>query len=152
MRILALDLSTRNVGWCMAYRANYVGSGRIVLSGADALQRIAAARYGILALLAQWHPGLMAVEEPISSRSGQRRNYQTDRLLSMLTGVAYGLALADRDCHEFLLVNPRSVIASKCHKRALKHTAVVVGKEHVSGDEADAIGVWLAAWEKAGAR
>ncbi len=139
IKILALDPSSTNVGWCMAEGAGYVSSGVFSPRG-DADARIRQIATWAAEMLAEHLPDLVVLEEP----AGDHGNRKTDRLLARVGGVIEGLAVTLVTA-DILRVWPSQVKASGCHKHALRVAAHVAGKLVVGPDEADAIGVWGAA-------
>jgi len=145
-RILALDLSTggghgKNAsrpGWCLATGHEYQGSGIFEPAGERAPDRIAAIGAWLEGMMNAHRPDWVAVEEP----KGDHGNRYTDRWLGIVVGVA--LEAARRAGASFFLVEPSRVKATGCHKGALVEAAAYVGEDEVTGDQADAIGVWLA--------
>ena len=142
-KILALDISTRNVGWCLAEDGKYWCSGCLSLEG-DVWERLqeSARVWSQLTLSWQWKVDIVAFEEP----RGQHHNMDTNIKL----GYANGIVLAP-----FLARGARPM---PIHLQKIKNTGVckgeagqriaadLVGKESVGPDEADAIGCWLVAW------
>jgi len=141
--ILALDISTTNIGWCIAEDGEYVNSGCFSPSG-DLWERLVESAWvwHQRTLSWQWLVDVVAFEEP----RGQHHNMDTNIKL----GYANGIVLAP-----FLARGARPM---PVHLQKIKNTgackgdvgqriaADLVGKESVGPDEADAIGCWLVAW------
>jgi Holliday junction resolvasome RuvABC endonuclease subunit len=136
--ILALDASTKKVGWCFARNNKYVGSGTFKPEGKDAWGRIAQIGMWVYAHCESLEPGVVAVEEP----TGGHGNARTDRLLGGVVG-AIRLACKLRAV-PFVLINAMKVKATEFDKNHRREAALLAGKDEVGGDEADAIGVWQA--------
>lgn len=87
----------------------------------------------------------VAVEEPAVSKG----NLDTDRKMGAAMGIIYAAAA----CHGIgvVRINPSQVKAtgySKKNTRSMRDAALFAGKDKVSKDEADAIGVAMAAVKK----
>jgi Holliday junction resolvasome RuvABC endonuclease subunit len=140
VKILALDVSTQNVGWCAGVDDEYVVSGCLSPSG-DVWERLRqiAVDWEERALSWQWQFDVVAFEEP----RGQHHNMDTNIKL----GYANGLVLAPFLARgaEPLPVHIRQIKATGVHKHTTRVAAGLVGKDTVGPDEADAIGCWLAA-------
>jgi len=141
MRILALDPSTTNVGWCFGFddHDTPVRSGVYTPKGKvdERLIRIHSWAHDLMLDLG---PDLVAVEEP----AGDHRNRKTDRLLANVTGILLSVSL-ETEVWDFIRVYPSQVKATKCSKDNPVYAAATAGKPEVGPDEADAIGVWLVA-------
>lgn len=138
-RILALDASTTAVGWCAADGDQYVASGVYKPDGGKAWERID--DFGMwLCLMLQLPDGpqLVAYEEP----HGNHGNRRTDRLLGAVMGTAARVCSENRV--QFVRVHNAKVRATGYHKRAIGEAQLLVGRRGMTGDEADAIGVWQA--------
>jgi len=136
MKILALDPSSTNVGYCIAQGRDYAASGCFAPRGkADVrVRRIVLWADG---MLQTYEPNIVALEEP----AGDHGNRKTDRLLARVGGAIEALAVLRG--LPVVRVWPSQVKATKCCKDNLRYAAAVAGKA-VGKDEADAIGVWLA--------
>ena len=143
-RILALDVSTTAAGWCLADDDVYVASGVFKPHGGiwQRLHELAG-----LAHTSFYEPDspqieIVAFEEP----RGNHGNMDTNIKL----GYANGVMLAPWLAHglEVLPVQIATIKATGCNKtrQGRMVAASIAGKAEVSGDEADAIGCWLAAW------
>ena len=153
---LALDISTTAVGWCWATGSEYLTSGRyrpkagnVNLEidhvphregGTDAWLRILDIyrwlEHQLDEIVAL--PDVILVEEP----TGKRGNPRTDRLLGAVIGMVAVIAL--HKGAELRLVHPKTAKATGIHKDALDEAMALTGKDEMTGDEADAIGIWLA--------
>lgn len=147
-RTLALDVSTRAVGWVVADDRDYLASGCFRPRSPDAYTRIEQIGAWLEQMIADWKPAQIAVEEPC----GDHNNQRSDRLL----GCALGVVLERARCAgaRLLLVHPMRVKATGLHKKAVRMAAAYVGKARMGADEADAVGVWQAslvpAWGRRG--
>jgi hypothetical protein len=139
MKILALDASSTNVGYCIAVADAYTLSGVFTPRG-DADARVQAISRWARDKIQRYEIEVVVYEEPAASRG----NARTDRLLSRVCGVIEGHALAYGA--RVASVHPMRVKATGCHKHALLVASALAGKAVTSPDEADAIGVWLAGW------
>lgn len=138
-RILALDQSTTAVGWLVAIDDQYLASGTFRPHSRDAWERLRQAGAWLEQMVADWQPEAIVAEEP----AGDHGNRRSDRLLGAALGIVLERArIAGVPCR---LVHPRHVRDTGLHKKAKKLAAAWIGKERVSGDEADAVGVWQAA-------
>lgn len=153
MRILALDISTTHIGWCIGDGADYVRSGVLAPSG-DLWQRLTR----IADMTHNWfydgdtaddeRPTVVAFEEP----RGNHANMHTNIVL----GYAVGLWLSPWLAHgwEIVPVHVQQIKATGCHKGTRRNpgprrvAASIAGKDEIGPDEADAIGCWLAALSK----
>jgi Holliday junction resolvasome RuvABC endonuclease subunit len=142
--ILALDPSTTAVGWCYANGNDYVASGVYKPHGRGALGRIRQIRRWLEKHIDSLEPAIVGTEEP----TGSHRNARTDRLLGMVAGAV--LAECDRAGVEFAFVNAMKVKATGLCKDTAGDVALLIGKKEVSGDEADAVGVWRALIDERG--
>jgi len=139
MKILALDPSSTNVGYCIADGGDFILSGVFSPPGsADA--RVKAISAWARDKITRYEVTHVILEEP----SGDHGNKKTDRLLARVGGVIEAHALANGA--QVARVFPMQVKATGCHKHALPVAATIAGKPYVGEDEADAIGVWLAGW------
>ena len=140
--ILALDASTTAVGWCLADGAEYVDGGVYKPKRrADIWERMQQIKEWLCLMLGQGHVKLVAYEEPVPNRG----NMKTNRNLGALMGIAF--TVAGDNGAQFLRVHPMKVKATGLCKDSRRIVAAYVGKEEVGGDEADAVGVWMAALE-----
>lgn len=137
--ILALDASTTAVGYCYARGDSYINSGVYKPHGSDAWSRIVDIGMWLSNALYHFAPQVVIAEESC----GDRGNRRTDRLLGAVLGVIFYCVRIHTDAR-FVFVNPQSVKATGFHKGTLWETALLVSKEKLSEDEADAIGVWQA--------
>ena len=142
--ILALDPSTTAVGWCYALAGNYIASGVYKPKSNDLLGRMCMIRGWLETLLDSLEPVIVATEEP----TGSHRNARTDRLLGMVAGIV--LAECGRAGIEFAFVHAMKVKATGYCKDTAGDVALLIGKETVGGDEADAVGVWRALVDERG--
>ena len=137
-RILALDLATKQPGWCAAEGHDYLASGDKQFAGKRAKDRMTAISLWLRALMDEWCPDWVAIEEPM----GDHGNRHTDRWLGIVVGVA--MECAWRAGAEVYLIQPRFVKQTGISKGNTRIAAAWLGKEKVSGDEADAAGLWQA--------
>lgn len=139
MKILALDPSSTNVGYCIADGDDYILSGTFS-PPSDADARVQAISRWARDKIARYEIVYLILEEP----TGDHGNKKVDRLLARVGGVieAHALAYGAQVARVF----PMQVRATGCHKHALAVAASVAGKRSVGPDEADAIGVWIAGW------
>ena len=141
MKILALDASSTNVGYCVAVGSDFVISGVFSPKG-DADARVRAISAWARTKIWRYEIEVVVIEEP----TGDHGNRRTDRLLARVCGVIEGHAYAYGA--RVAWVHPQQVKATGCHKDALLVAATISGKPRVGADEADAIGVWLAGWAR----
>jgi len=137
-RTLALDASTRAVGWVVADDQTYLASGCFRPRSGDAYVRIEQIGAWLEQMIADWQPAQIAIEEPC----GDHGNRRSDRLLGCALGVV--LERARSGGLRLHLVHPMRVKATGLHKKAVRMAAAYIGKTRVGGDEADAVGVWQA--------
>lgn len=137
--ILALDASTTTIGWCYARGDSYINSGVYKPRGMSAWDRIVNIGMWLSNTLYRFTPQVVVAEESC----GDRGNRRTDRLLGAVLGVIFYCVRIHTDAH-FVFVNPSSVKATGFCKDTLFETALLVSKEKLNADEADAIGVWQA--------
>lgn len=137
--ILALDASSTNIGWCLAQGDRYINSGVYKPRGANADERIANIVGWVAGMLCTHDPDLVALEEP----TGDHRNRRTDRILARVFGNVEGLCTAAGVAVQ--PIHAMKVKATGYSKDTAQHAAWLVGKQNVGPDEADAIGVWMAA-------
>lgn len=137
-RILSLDQSTTAVGWCIADGQVYVASGVFRPRSADVYERMSQIGVWLEQMIADWHPDRLACEEP----AGDHGNRLGDRRLGMVLGIIFerariaGLSLS--------IIHPSRVKATGFCKERTNLVARSIGKSRMSGDEADALGVWQA--------
>ncbi len=145
MIYLALDASTRAVGWALFRDDALLDSGVYVPQGDDWWVRVAS--------FAQWLDiqlhicGGMDIAYEIAR--GDHGNTHTDRVLGALEYVAR--IAAEEYERVFTGVNPMQVKATQCHKNNLELARQIKGApldKDNPGDEADAIGAGYAAWGK----
>jgi Holliday junction resolvasome RuvABC endonuclease subunit len=138
--IYAFDASTTKVGWCqMNLRGDVLRSGCFSPQGRRAEQRLPKIWQFAHNLLADAAQGsAVAIEEP--------RGYHANMNTNIVLGRAFGVVEAAAYFYNFPVVgvNPQSVKQSGVHKNALRVASQLAGHS-VLGDEADAIGVGLAA-------
>ena len=139
--ILAIDASTTAVGWALFTDDEYQESGVYKLhTDRDAWWRIF--EYEQFLGRKIFMVDIVAYE----LATGNRGNMRTNRLMG-------GLEYVTRNCTridgiDLITVTASQVRASGCHKKALTVASAIAGKKIKSGDEADAIGVALAALGK----
>lgn len=135
--ILLLDASTTAVGWCLAQGPRYIDSGTYRPKG-NADERIGKIVDWLRDKMSAHNPDHVGIETP----TGEHGNRRTDRLLGRVGGNIEGA------CRVFgisaVWIHAMKVKATGYHKHARRDAALLVGKERVSGDEADAIGLWQA--------
>lgn len=137
MRILALDPSSTNVGFCLASGTKYLTSGNFAPQGQPD-ERVSQIVGFIRGEVIAFKPDVVVMEEP----AGDHGNRKIDRLLARVGGAIEAVALLE-GCQRIARVFPKSVKSTKCCKDNLAYAAGIAGKV-VGPDEADAIGVWLA--------
>ena len=139
-RILALDQSTTAVGWLVAIDDQYLASGTFRPHSRDAWERLRQAGAWLEQMVADWQPEAIVAEEP----AGDHGNRRSDRLLGAALGIVLERArIAGVPCR---LVHPMAVKKTGLHKGTRRYVAPWLGlTRRVSGDEADAVGVWQAA-------
>ena len=141
--LLAIDASTTAVGWAVFEDGEYERSGVFEPNGHDAWDRITDydmwLDWGIRTL-----PETNVIAYELAT--GNRGNMRTNRLMG---GLEYATRRNLRDGEiELVTVTASQVRATGCHKLSPVVAAGIAGKEITSGDEADAIGVALAALAK----
>ena len=157
MIILALDASTTAVGWAVFEDGDYRESGVYVPKHDDwwlRVRHIGLWLDGKLngSLYHGAYPGPV-VRVAYEIATGNRGNMRTNRLLG---AVEYEVRCAVRRYSlqvPFLEVTASQVRATQCHKENLPNAVSIKGAplhktKKLAGDEADAIGVGLAAWGK----
>lgn len=155
MRILAIDASTSNVGWCVAEDDRYLASGQYKPQGRG---------FEAIKDYAQWlfeHSAdvdAVCYERP----SGVHGNGWTNTLLGSLWYVTWDVV--QFQC-ELVIVSPAEIKATGYSKNITHDTAKLkaswlrlTGDEldlfktdaalKRFGDELDAIGCWLAGWRR----
>ena len=136
--ILALDASSRNVGWTLAQGDRYINSD-VYRPRGNTKQRIIGIAYWTAQMLQIHSPDLVVIEEP----TGSHRNPKTDRLLARVCGNIEGICIISGV--PVLWVHAMKVKATGLHKDATRLTARFIGKSSIGPDEADSIGTWQAA-------
>ena len=136
---LNLDASTTAVGWCLSDDGQYLESGVYVPAGEDWVDRVID--------IDRWlnDNGLEFDEIGFELATGSRGNMKTNRMLGAVEFVA-------RQFCRFLDIDLYTVTASQVkatgvHKHRIGVAESIAGKKldrKHPGDEADAIGVWLA--------
>ena len=146
MLILALDASTTAIGWALFKDDKLDNSGVYVPPPKlDWWERVA--RFGgWLNASLDRNPNISTIAYELAT--GRHGNVHTDRLLGAVEYEARRIAYR----HVFITVTASQVRATECHKENLANAVGVKGgapldKKHPR-DEADAIGVGLAAWGK----
>jgi Holliday junction resolvasome RuvABC endonuclease subunit len=141
--VLALDASTTAVGWCVGQGEEYLNSGTYRPSGGCVEARLHAIGEWVRDTLATYDPDLVAIEEP----TGDHGNRRTDRLLARVGGMVEGICRSVKPPVETTYVHPMHVKQTPWHKGSTVAAAHLTGQDPdtVSGDEADAIGVWQVA-------
>jgi Holliday junction resolvasome RuvABC endonuclease subunit len=140
LKIVSFDPSSTNVGYCVAEDGKYCESGVFKPKGKDREARLGSIFWWVLAFLQEHRPDVVAFEEP----AGDHRNRKTDRLLANVGGLILAAAFLV-ETPRCVRVWPSQVKASRCSKENRVYAAAVSGKRKVGPDEADAMGVWLAA-------
>jgi len=141
--ILALDASTTAIGWCVGQGDQYLNSDTFEPPGDGVEARILAISRWVVHSVATYDPDIVAIENPM----GHHGNLLTDRLLARTAGMIEGICKAmDPDIViRTIYIHPMQVKRTPFHKNAIRAAAAFVGKDSVSVDEADAIGVWQVA-------
>lgn len=140
MKILALDPSTRAVGWCHAEDGEYLYSGVWTPPDGEWWERIA--------YFEEWLDNITYETECLITEiaTGNQGNMHTNRLLGAVEYAVRKLAWEIEI--PLVTVTASQVRASGCHKEALAVASGIAGEDITDGDRADAIGVWLAGWKK----
>lgn len=147
-KILAFDASTTNVGYCLGDSGQYLTSGVFrPPRRAESHQRITEIVFWAMRLIEERRPDVIAIEEP----AGDHGNRKTDRLLAGVWWSLYTVAVL-HGVRKIVRIWPSQVKATKVSKANRAYAAAVAGKHRVGPDEADAIGVWIAAESKVGQR
>jgi hypothetical protein len=153
MVILAIDPSTTKVGTCWANEFSYLGSRTTELGIQDlwrdrnpemneAWGRIEQYAVRIEESVNNIKPQYIAFEVPISLGKGSRRL----RLLSAIEALTRHYAYKHNVT--FIEIHPVQVRATGIHKRACGEAEALLDKSDIGPDEADAIGIWIAALKK----
>lgn len=137
--ILSLDASSTAVGWCLAQGRRYIASGCVRPRGSID-SRLDVIVDWMRGMISEHDPDVIAIEEP----TGDHGNRRTDRTLARVMGNVEGVCRA-MGVHEIKLIHPMSVKATGFSKDHLLASRTLAQKQ-LSGDEADAIGVWQAYW------
>ena len=149
--ILAIDQSTTATGWCLAYGDQYHSSGvykpRARNVDARLWQIFQWVQTTLTVVKSQGQPvDFLALEEPAGHHGRGQGNMKTTRLLGELKGFVKAAAFTQGiKPAQIVMVYPMQVKAMGVHKHALPTASALTGKRVTSGDEADAVGVWLAA-------
>lgn len=141
MRLLALDASSTNIGWCIWDGSNAEAHGTIRLSG-NLVERLCLAETAISALLDKHAPGAIALEAPAFSRTSELVSQQrvAGVLLLVVTRRGYlSLEIAPSQAKKVLTGNGR---AKKPEMIAAARLHMPTCDEHA----ADALAVALAAY------
>jgi len=146
MRFLALDASTTAVGWAVFEDGKYCESG-VFVPPSNQPWWIRVRRIGVwLDEVLDRFYGPVAYE----IATGNKHNMRTNRLLGAVE-FEVRCVVAQWLTRQFVTITASQVRATGCHKKALDVAAQIKGAaldtKH-PGDEADAIGVGLAAWGK----
>ena len=136
--VLALDASTAAIGWCVGQGERYLNSDTYRPPGECAEARILALARWLVDIVTTYDPDLVAIEKPM----GHHGNLRTDRLLARVGGIAEGVCRTMDPPVDVVYIHPIHVKQTPFHKHATLAAANYAGKDSVSGDEADAIGVW----------
>ena len=142
-RILALDASTTAAGWCVANGGEYQESGVYRPNENDWWERCW--------LISLWLDEFITTKMVpdfvvLELATGNKGNMHTNRLLGAVEYVVRIFCAGYS--RPLVTVTASQVKATGCHKTALAVASAVAGRAITSGDEADAIGVWLAGWAK----
>lgn len=146
-RILAFDASSTHVGYCLGENGQYLDSGVFSPRQEQAHQRVTAIVWWATRVIAEKAPEVVAIEEP----AGDHANRRTDRLLAGVWWALYTVAIL-QGVTRVVRVWPLSVKRTGASKNNRAAAAAIAGKAAVGPDEADAIGVWIAAESKLGQR
>lgn len=136
--VLAFDASTTAVGWCVGQGEEYLNSGTYKPHGDCVEARILAISRWVSDTVATYDPDLVAIEKPM----GHHGNLRTDRLLARVGGMIEGICVTMDPPVDVIYVHPMHVKDTPFHKHATRAAAHYARKDSVSGDEADAIGLW----------
>lgn len=135
-KILALDLSTHDVGYTIAEGEGYRLSGQWKPRG-DEATRFNAIVLWVAQIIEEHQVTILALEEPAVVRSAK-----VDRLLARAVGNAEGVGRLN-GC-QIILIHQSTVKATHFSKDHPRAAADLVGKATVGEHEADSIGVWQA--------
>jgi hypothetical protein len=157
MKYLAVDASTSCVGWCVGEDDKYLVSGYVVPTGDDAWARADWSSFWLAALLAVHKPDVFCYEYP----SGNRNNMDTNLKLGHMMGTCLNVVrmhfLIEGNIEKsdrVIIIRPTQVKKTGVHKNDFSLVYQLTQKKFEwktkveksrLGDEADAIGVWLAA-------
>lgn len=150
--LLALDASTTAVGWSVFIDGEYEASGVFKPQGKDWRERVRQICDWLdWALWVDDIPEANLVNGEIDAiayeiATGRHGNVATDRKLGAVEWACW--SVAEDWGLRWIAVTASEVKASGCHKRRLPVARAISGKEDIGGDEADAIGVALAALGK----
>jgi len=144
--MLALDASTTAVGWCLGWTdGDYSSSGVWCPPGKDWVDRVANVEAWLWDQFESVDFEFLAFEVA----TGNRRNMATNRKLGAVEYVIrHACTVFNAPCIDVVASQVR---ATGCHKRALRVARGIKGEaldERCAGDEADAMGVFLAALKK----
>ena len=158
MRILALDASTSNVGWCVAEDDAYRASGQYKPQGRG-FDAVLDYDFWLDRTIRTYCADSVFYERP----SGAHGNNWTNTLLGALWYVTWCRTLLSE---RLVVVSPAEVKATGYSKELLKYPALCAERwwslpgtrEYPNpqtkaararfGDELDAIGCWLAGWRR----
>jgi len=146
MNLFALDASTTAVGWAVFVDGEYGYSGVYVPVHEHWWIRIH--KFGVFLQAQIQGEGIETVAYELAT--GHHGNVRTDRLLGAVEYEARTCVWQAPWPVQFLAVTASQVRATECHKKNLAYAAAVKGaplhsNAKLAGDEADAIGVGLAA-------
>lgn len=145
MIIIAFDASTTHVGWCILSNGEIERSSCFIPKGKRAEDRLPQIAEFAHILISDYFYGDECVAVAIEESRGNHGNRNTDFVLGRVYGVIEGIAY--RCMFPVVGINPQQVKRSGVHKHALRVASQMAGHE-CGEDEADAIGVALAAWKK----
>ena len=134
--ILALDPSSRDIGYTVADGERYILSGEWKPQG-DEAARLAAIALWADHMITRYEATVLGVEEPAVVRNGK-----VDRLLARVCGHCE--AMMRRVGGQVVLIHPSTVKATHFSKDNLEAAAGLTPKRTVGGHEADSLGVWQA--------
>jgi hypothetical protein len=146
-KIVAFDASSTHVGYCLGDSGAYLTSGVYCPPDGEPHQRVTEIVFWALGLIDRHRPDIVAIEEP----AGDHGNRKTDRLLAGVWWSLYTVAVL-QGVRRIVRIWPSQVKATRASKDNPAYAAAVAGKRRVTPDEADAIGVWIAAEGKVGQR
>ncbi len=139
VRILGLDQDSNCIGWAKGNGPDYQSSGVRRFEGSRD-ERLAAIYQWVKAVLIEWRPAFYVLEAPM----GDHDNPDTHKLLGEVMGICK--AAGYETGHDHQVITPYWIRATGYYKETRRETAMLVGKERITGHEADAIGAWLAGW------